>query len=260
MPYDNIRLDIQGGVATLTIERPKALNALNRSTLSELDAALRELAQNEEVRALIITGAGEKAFVAGADISEMAALTTAQARRFAALGHRVMHMIEALSVPSIAAVNGYALGGGCELAMACDLIYASERARFGQPEVGLGVIPGFGGTQRLARLVGRARAMELIFTAEPVDAAKAKEIGLVLEVLPPDKLIEHCRAVAAKIAARGPLAVAQAKRAIIFGVDADLRSANELERQAFAVLFGTEDQREGMRAFLEKRPPTFKGR
>jgi len=193
MPYDNIRLDIQGGVATLTIERPKALNALNRSTLSELDAALRELAQNEEVRALIITGAGEKAFVAGADISEMAALTTAQARRFAALGHRVMHMIEALSVPSIAAVNGYALGGGCELAMACDLIYASERARFGQPEVGLGVIPGFGGTQRLARLVGRARAMELIFTAEPVDAAKAKEIGLVLEVLPPDKLLEHCR-------------------------------------------------------------------
>src|SRR5215831_18755662 len=220
MPYDNIRLEIQGGVATLTIERPKALNALNRSTLSELDAALRELAQNEEVRALIITGAGEKAFVAGADISEMAALTTAQARRFAALGHRVMHMIEALSVPSIAAVNGYALGGGWELAMACDLIFA----------------------------------------AEPVDAAKAKEIGLVLEVLPPDKLLEHCRAVAAKIAARGPLAVAQAKRAIIFGVDADLRSANELERQAFAVLFGTEDQREGMRAFLEKRPPVFKSR
>ena len=183
-----------------------------------------------------------------------------QAGTFSGLGHRVFHLLESLSLPTIAAVNGYALGGGCELAMACDLIYASERARFGQPEVGLGVIPGFGGTQRLARLVGRARAMELIFTAEPVDAAKAKEIGLVLEVLPPDKLIEHCRAVAAKIAARGPLAVAQAKRAIVFGVDADLRSANELERQAFAVLFGTEDQREGMRAFLEKRPPVFKSR
>src|SRR5215470_13235519 len=260
MAYDNIRLDIQGGVATLTIERPKALNALNRSTLNELDAALRELAQNEQLRALIITGAGEKAFVAGADISEMAPLTTAQARRFAALGHRVMHMIEALSFPTIAAVNGFALGGGCEVALACDLIYASERARFGQPEVGLGVIPGFGGTQRLARLIGRARAMEMIFTGDPIDAAKAKEIGLVLEVLPAEKLLEHCRGIAAKIALKGPVAVAQAKRAIQFGLDTELRSANELERQAFAMLFGTEDQREGMKAFLEKRAPSFKGR
>src|SRR5215472_4169337 len=260
MAFENIRLDVDGPQATLTIDRPKSLNALNAATLRELEAALRALAQNEELRALIITGAGEKAFVAGADIAQMASLSAAQARQFSALGHRVLHMIEALSAPTIAAVNGYALGGGCELAVACDLIYASERARFGQPEVGLGVIPGFGGTQRLARLVGRARAMELIFTGEPVDAAKAKEIGLALEVLPPDKLLEHCRAVAAKIAAKGPVAVAQAKRAMVFGADADLRSANELERQAFAVLFGTEDQREGMRAFLEKRPPAFKGR
>jgi enoyl-CoA hydratase len=260
MAYENVRLDIDGAQAILKIDRPKALNALNAATLCELEAALREVAQSEQLRALIITGAGEKAFAAGADIAEMANFTTAQARQFAGLGHRVFHFIEALSIPTIAAVNGFALGGGCELALCCDLIYASERARFGQPEVGLGVIPGFGGTQRLARLVGRARAMELIFTGDPIDAAKAKEIGLVLEVTAADKLIEHCRAVAAKIAGKGPIAVAQAKRAIHFGVDGDLRSANELERQAFAMLFGTEDQREGMKAFLEKRPPVFKGR
>ncbi len=260
MPYQNIRLEIEGNSATLTIDRPKALNALNGATLRELEAALREVGQTEELRALILTGGGEKAFVAGADIAEMAGMSTLQARQFAGLGHRVLHMLESLSMPTIAAVNGYALGGGCELALACDLIYASERARFGQPEVGLGVLPGFGGTQRLPRLVGRARAMELIFTGDAIDAAKAKEIGLVLEVLPAEKLIEHCRSIAAKIAAKGPVAVAQAKRAIHFGVDADLRSANELERQAFATLFGTEDQREGMKAFLEKRPAAFKGR
>jgi len=260
MAFENIRLDVDGPQATLTIDRPKSLNALNAATLRELEAALRALAQNEELRALIITGAGEKAFVAGAHIAQMASLSTAQARQFSALGHRVLHMLEALSFPTIAAVNGFALGGGCEVALACDLIYASERARFGQPEVGLGVIPGFGGTQRLARLIGRARAMEMIFTGDPIDAAKAKEIGLVLEVVPAEKLLEHCRGIAAKIALKGPVAVAQAKRAIQFGLDADLRSANELERQAFAMLFGTEDQREGMKAFLEKRAPSFKGR
>ena len=260
MPYENIRLEIEEPLATLIIDRPKSLNALNRATLSELEAAVRQVGQAERVRVLIVTGAGEKSFVAGADISEMAQMTVAQARQFAALGHRALHALEALSVPTIAAVNGYALGGGCELAVACDLIYASERARFGQPEVGLGVIPGFGGTQRLARLIGRARALELVFTGDQIDAAKAKEICLVLEVIAPDKLLEHCRAVASKIAAKGPLALAQAKRAVVFGLDADLRIANELERQAFATLFGTEDQREGMRAFLERRPAAFKGR
>ena len=260
MAYENIRLDIEGGQAILKIERPKALNALNAATLGELEAALREVSKDERVRALIITGAGEKAFVAGADIAEMATMTTAQARQFAGLGHRVFHLVEALSVPTIAAINGYALGGGCELALCCDLIYASERAKFGQPEVNLGVIPGFGGTQRLSRLVGRARAMELIFTGEAIDAAKAKEIGLVLDVVPAEKLVDHCRAIGAKIASKGPLAVAQAKRAVHFGGDGSLWSANELERQAFAMLFGTEDQREGMKAFLEKRPPAFKGR
>lgn len=260
MAYENIRLDLQGDQAILKIDRPKALNALNAATLGELEAALREVSQDARVRTLIVTGGGEKAFVAGADIAEMATMTAAQARQFAGLGHRIFHLVESLSVPTIAAVNGYALGGGCELALSCDLIYASERARFGQPEVGLGVIPGFGGTQRLTRLVGRARAMELIFTGDAIDAAKAKEIGLVLEVVAAEKLIDHCRAVGAKIASKGPLALAQAKRAVHFGGDASLWSANELERQAFAMLFGTEDQREGMKAFLEKRPPAFKGR
>src|SRR5215472_8581710 len=260
MAYQNIRLEVEGQIATLTVDRPQARNALNTPTLQELDAALRSLAANPQMRVLIVTGAGDKAFVAGADIAEMAEFTPHQAGEFSGLGQRVFHQLASLPIATLAAVNGFALGGGCELALACDLIYASEKARFGQPEVGLGVIPGFGGTQRLARLVGRARAMELIFTAEPVDAAKAKEIGLVLEVVPAEKLLERCRGIAAKIALKGPVAVAQAKRAIQFGLDADLRSANELERQAFAMLFGTEDQREGMKAFLEKRAPSFKGR
>jgi enoyl-CoA hydratase len=198
--------------------------------------------------------------VAGADIAEMAKLTPTEAREFAGAGHRVFHQMEALAIPTIAAVNGFALGGGCELALCCDLIYASEKAKFGLPEVGLGVIPGFGGTQRLTRLVGRVRAKEMIFTGEMIDAAKAREIGLALDVLPPDKLMEHCRAVADKMMKKGPLAIAQAKRVIEYGADGDLRSANELERQGFSMLFGSEDQREGMAAFLEKRPPVFKGK
>jgi enoyl-CoA hydratase len=259
MTNQNIRLELEGAVATLTVDRPQALNALNTGALKELEAALWEVQQASGLRALILTGAGAKAFVAGADIAEMATLTSAQARDFAGLGHRVCHQMEALSIATIAAVNGFALGGGCELALCCDLIYASDTAKFGQPEVGLGVIPGFGGTQRLPRLVGRVRAKEMIFTGETIDAAKAKEIGLVLEVMPPGELLNHCRSVAAKIASKGPLAIAQAKRAIEFGADADLRTGNELERQAFAMLFGSADQREGMRAFLEKRSPKFKG-
>jgi enoyl-CoA hydratase len=212
-----------------------------------------------ETRVLIITGGGEKAFVAGADIAEMSGMTAGQAREFAALGHRVFQLLEALPQATIAAVNGFALGGGCELAAACDLVYASEKAKLGLPEVTLGIIPGFGGTQRLTRLLGRGRAKEIIFTGEMIDAAKACDVGLVLEVLPADKLMEHCRAVAGKLLKRGPLAIAQAKRVIEHGADADLRIGNELERQAFAVLFGSEDTREGMKAFLEKRPPRFTG-
>ena len=257
--YHNLRLEVQDGIAEITLDRPKALNALNTPTLSELEQALQVVAGDQRVRVLIITGAGEKAFVAGGDISEMAELQPEGARKFAALGHRVFLALESLPQATIAAVNGFALGGGCELALACDLIYASEKAKLGQPEVNLGVIPGFGGTQRLTRLVGKARAKELIFTGEMIDAAKAKEIGLVLEVLPPDRLLPHCREVAQRIASKGPLAVAQAKRAIEFGADADLRSAMELERQAFGLLFGTADQKEGMRAFVEKRKASFRG-
>ncbi|MBJ6762155.1 enoyl-CoA hydratase/isomerase family protein [Myxococcaceae bacterium JPH2] len=258
MAYENIRLEKDGGIAVLTIDRPKALNALNSKTFHEMDAALKSL--GDDTRALIVTGGGDKAFVAGADIAEMVTITAAQAREFSALGHHVFQTLESLPIVTIAAVNGFALGGGCELAMACDLIYASEKAKLGLPEVTLGVIPGFGGTQRLTRLVGRSRAKELLFTADRIDAARAKEIGLVLDVLPADKLMEHCRAVAGKILKNGPLAVSQAKRVVEFGADQDLRAANELERQGFAVLFGSEDQREGMKAFLEKRPAQFTGK
>jgi enoyl-CoA hydratase len=258
MAFDNIRIESEGGITTLFVDRPKALNALNSATFREIERALAELPGG--TRALIVTGGGEKAFVAGADIAEMAALPAHQAREFSALGHRIMAQLEALPVPTIAAVNGFALGGGLELALACDLIYASEKAKLGLPETTLAVIPGFGGTQRLTRLVGRARAKELLFTAERIDAARAKEIGLVLEVLPPEGLLPHCRAVAAKIAKNGPLAVAQAKRVVELGADATLSVANALEEQAFGALFGSEDQREGMKAFLEKRAAAFTGR
>lgn len=258
MTYENLKLEIDGPIALLTLDRQKALNALNSQTLRELEDALSELGRNHAVRALIVTGAGEKAFVAGADIQELATLSTAQALFFSQLGHRVMAMLEALPFPTIAAVNGFALGGGCELAMACDLIYLSEKARLGLPEVTLAVIPGFGGTQRLTRLVGRARAKELIFTGEMIDAAKAVQVGLALDVLPADKLLAHCKEVARKIASRGPIAISQAKRVVEHGADLPLKDANELERQAFALLFGTADQREGMKAFAEKRAAVFK--
>ncbi|WNZ65736.1 enoyl-CoA hydratase-related protein [Myxococcus sp. MxC21-1] len=258
MAYENIRLEQEGAIATLFIDRPKALNALNTKTLQELESALKSLPA--DVRVLIVTGGGEKAFVAGADIAEMAALTDAQAQEFGALGHRVMAALEALPIPTIAAVNGFALGGGSELALACDVIYASEKAKLGLPEVGLGVIPGFGGTQRLTRVVGRARAKELIFTGDRIDAAKAKEIGMVLEVLPADGLLAHCRAVAEKILKNSPLAISKAKQVIEAGADQDLRAANDIERKAFGDLFGSEDQREGMKAFLEKRTATFTGK
>jgi enoyl-CoA hydratase len=259
MAYQNVRVEIEGGLGILTVDRPQARNALNTATLQELENALRAVATNSQLRVLIVTGAGEKAFVAGADITEMAELTPRQAGEFSGLGQRVFQQLASLPIPTIAAVNGFALGGGCELALACDLIYASKNARFGQPEVGLGVIPGFGGTQRLGRLIGPMRAKEMIFTGEAIDADLAKEIGLVLEVLPPDKLLAHCRSVAGRISSKGPLAVAQAKRVIGDGADRDLRAGTELERHAFSMLFGTEDQSEGMRAFLAKRAATFKG-
>ena len=256
---DLVKLDVDGTTAVITIDRPKALNALNQQVLGELEQAIKQVAGNAALRALIVTGGGEKAFVAGADIAEMAGFTTAQAMAFGELGHRVLDSLEALPIPVIAAVNGFALGGGTELALACDFIYASEKAKFGLPEVTLAVIPGFGGTQRLTRIVGRARAKEIIFTGDLFDAAKAKEIGLALDVLPADQLLGHCKKIAATIAKRGPLAVAQAKRVVDAGAALKLADGNALEREGFATLFGTADQKEGMAAFVAKRPAEFKG-
>lgn len=259
MAYDNILLEVEDGVGVVTFNRPKVLNALDAKTLAELADAVGRVEADRAVKALVLTGSGEKAFVAGADISAMSTMSPLEARRFAEAGHGVLARLEALPIVTVAAVNGYALGGGCEVAMACDLVYAGEKARFGQPEVNLGIIPGFGGTQRLSRRVGLPRALELILTGDAIDAAKAKEIGLALEVLPAAELLPFAKAQARKIAGKGPIAIAAAKRAAREGADADLRTANELERQAFAALFGTEDAREGMRAFLEKRGAAWKG-
>ncbi len=250
--FENVLVDRDGPIATITVNRPKSLNALNGRTLRELTQAVRDCA---DARALILTGAGEKAFVAGADISEMAPMGPWQAREFSELGHVLTALIEDLPCATIAAVNGYALGGGLELAVACDMIYASESARLGLPEVSLGVT-----TQRLVRLVGKLRAKEMIFTGEMIDARRAFEIGLVNAVLPREKLLDHCKQVALKVATRGPLAVARAKRLVERGYDIPLRAANRQEAESFALLFDTEDRREGMRAFVEKRPPRFTGK
>jgi enoyl-CoA hydratase len=255
----SVLYEVAERVATITISRPEALNALDGDTLDALADTLRMAEAAADVGAVVLTGAGPKAFIAGADIRQFPEMSPADARAASGKGLDVTFLIESLTKPVIAAVNGFALGGGCEIALACDLIYAAERARFGQPEVKLGLIPGFGGTQRLARRIGRARAFELIATGEPIPAARAAEIGLVNAVFPDADLMARARETAAKLAKLAPLALAQAKRVINEGVDLPLRAACELERQAFAGLFGSADQREGARAFLEKRPPTFRG-
>jgi enoyl-CoA hydratase len=259
MAYENLLWEVKDGVALLTFNRPKVLNAVNARVIEELDDAVRQVERDRAIGAVVLTGAGEKAFVAGADIAAMSTMTPAEARLFAERAHGVLARLAALPVPTVAAVNGYALGGGCEIALACDLVYASENARFGQPEVNLGIIPGFGGTQRLPRRVGMMRALEMILTGDLYDAARAKEMGLVLDVLPAAGLLPHAIAQAKKIAGKGPVAVALAKRAIHTGADADLSVANELERQAFSSSFATDDSREGMKAFLEKRAAKWKG-
>ena len=256
----NVRVEVEGPFATVTVDRPKSLNALDTRTLEELEKAAGELARRTDLRGVIVTGAGEKAFVAGEDIAEMQGMDADRARHFGALGQRVMDVIAALPMPVVAAVNGFALGGGCELALACDLIYASENAKFGLPEVSLGILPGFGGTQRLTRLVGRARAKELICTGDMIDAAKAKEIGLVLDVVPLARLVSHARAALERVAKKGPLAVRRAKEAIDRGADLELADGLRIEREVFSELFDSADRREGMKAFLEKRPPVFTGR
>lgn len=252
-----ILLERSGPIATITINRPTALNALDGETIDALDDSIATL--DRSIRAVIITGAGDKAFVAGADIGEMSRMTSEQGTAFASRGHALMDRIGQIAPIVIAAVNGVALGGGCELALACDFIFSSTVARFGQPEVKLGILPGFGGTQRLARRIGLARALELIVLGEPIAADEALRIGLVNAVLPPEKLLEHARAVATKIAQRGPLAVAAAKRAVRRSDELPLAEGNRLEIATFASCFYTQDQKEGMRAFLEKRPPEFLG-
>ena len=248
-----------GHVSVLTISRPDKLNALSREVLIDLRSALSETAARPGVRALVITGAG-KAFVAGADIAAMTKMSPADAREFAGLGHEVFDAVEELAFPVIAAVNGFALGGGCELALACDFIYASTKARFGQPEVNLGVIPGFGGTQRLPRRVGAGMGRELIYTGKMIGAEEALRIGLANALFEPDELLPAATRTAEEIAGKGPLAVAAAKRVIRDGMDRPLPDANALEKNSFGTCFETADQREGMEAFLAKRAPNFEGR
>jgi enoyl-CoA hydratase len=260
MVFQNITVEISSAKATITINRPKALNALNRETLKEIKAAFTELENGGVVRVCIFTGAGEKAFVAGADIPELKELDLVSGKEFVELGHHTFAQIENSKIVSIAAINGFALGGGCEFAMATDIRMASENAKLGQPEVNLGIIPGFGGTQRLTRLVGRGRAKELIFTARIITAEEALRIGLVEKVVPADKLIEEANKLADLILSKGPLAVQYAKEVINRGADLDLGNANGYEMTAFAALCESDDKNEGLTAFMEKRAAGFRGK
>jgi enoyl-CoA hydratase len=254
-----VSVEVDGAIGLVTLRREKALNALSASVLDELVDAAGELEREPALRAVILTGAGDKAFAAGADIAEMQAMTAAEGRELSARGAAVGRALEGSRLAWIAAVNGFALGGGCELALCCDFIYASEKARFGQPEVKLGVIPGFGGTQRLARRVGLGKARELIFTGDMIGADEALRIGLADAVFPAGELMERARAAALRIAANGPLAVAAAKRVMQEGWALPIDQALAAEGEAFGSLFTTEDQREGMAAFLAKRAPAFRG-
>jgi enoyl-CoA hydratase len=256
---NTLKIDIQGPLAVVTINREKALNALSSEVMRELIETACDLDGKAEVRVVCVTGAG-KAFVAGADISEMQELAPAAAQAFAEQGGKLGDAIEKSSKVWVAAVNGFALGGGCELALACDFIYASDKAKFGQPEVKLGVIPGFGGTQRLSRRVGVAKAKELCFTGDIIDAAEALRIGLADTVVPADELLAKVTALATRIAANGPLAIAACKRVIHQGQSMTLEASLALEQRAFGELFATADQREGMAAFLGKRAAQFTGK
>ena len=247
-----VNFEQQGAVAVLTIDRPKALNALNPEVLADLKAAFEGIDQNA-VRCVVLTGAGDKSFVAGADIGSMSTMTKAEGEAFGKLGNDIFLMIESFPLPVIAAVNGFALGGGCELAMSCDIRICSDNAMFGQPEVGLGITPGFGGTQRLPRIVGISKAMELILTAKVINAAEAERIGLVSAVYPPEELMDKAMELANAICANAPIAVAESKRCIRMGMQTDIATGSAFEAEAFGVTCGTEDKDEGMGAFLEKR-------
>ena len=256
----NVILETEGSLATITINRPKALNALNSETLRELDIIINSIENNSDIYCVILTGSGQKAFVAGADISEMKNLDSTEAEEFGLLGNQVFRRLENLDKPVIAAISGFALGGGCELAMACDIRIASERARFAQPEAGLGITPGFGGTQRLPRLVGQGKAKELIYTCAMINAEEALRIGLVNKVVPLENLMEEAKKMASAIITNAPIAVKLCKDAINRGTQVDMDSAIRVEAEDFGKCFDSEDQLEGMTAFLEKRTKNFQNR
>ncbi len=260
MPYENLLYEKKDRIGYITFNRPKVLNALNRRTMEELDDLLASAYEDNDVRALILTGAGEKAFVAGADINELAQRTPVDGKEFSLFGQRVLHRFETLGKPSIAAINGFALGGGCEMALACTMRVASKTAKLGQPEVKLGILPGYGGSQRLARLCGKGIAHELILSGEMISADEALRIGLVNRVVEPADLIPAAEALARKIIANGPLAVKFSMEAIERGMEMPQEEGLFLEATLFGLCCATEDMREGTRAFLEKRPAQFKGR
>ncbi len=260
MAYENLVLELRGGMGIIKINRPKALNALNSATLDELLAAAGELAGNPDVKVVIVTGQGDKAFAAGADIQEMQPMNPMQGMAFSQKGHKAMSFLQEMSKPVIAAVNGYALGGGFELALACDIIYAAEKARVGFPEVTLGILPGFGGTQRTARLAGVAKAKELIFSGKAISAKEAYEMGILNKVTPDGELMEAVESLAASIMSAGPIGVGLAKASINKSASVDVDSGLDFEAEAFGLCFGTEDQKEGMAAFLEKRKASYRGK
>lgn len=260
MDYQNLLFTNEDGIGIITMNRPKALNALNGALMHELSHLADQIAKDESVRVVIITGSGEKSFVAGADITEMQPMTAIEGRNWGKLGQATFAKIENLPQPVIAAVNGFALGGGCELSMACDIRIASEKAKFGQPEVTLGITPGFAGTQRLARLVGRGLAKELLFTGDMIDAAEAYRIGLVNKVVPADQLTDKAKEMAKKIMSRAPVAVQLCKAAVNEGMDMDQDSGVAYEAELFGLCFATNDQKEGMSAFVEKRKANFTGK
>ena len=254
-----MRLDRQDRVALVTIDRPKALNALNAEVIEAFGRVLDDLEIDREIGALVVTGAG-RAFVAGADVAAMRTLTPLEAEAFSALAHRIFGRLETLAIPTIAAVNGFALGGGCELALACDFIFASREAKIGQPETKLGLIPGFGGTSRLVRRVGLAWAKQLVLVGDPIDAEEALRIGLVNRIFEPAELVPAAMAAARAAATRAPVATRLAKQVMQEGQDADVRTAHALEQRAFGLVFATQDRVEGTTAFVEKRDANFEGR
>ncbi|MGD8883649.1 MAG: enoyl-CoA hydratase-related protein [Desulfobacterales bacterium] len=259
MAYENIIFQVDEGIATISFNRPKALNALSLALLEEFSQALDEIAADENIRVLVLTGAGDKSFVAGADINELANYNSLSARNFTRNGHNILFKLQKLPIAVIAAVNGFALGGGTEIAIACDFIYASENAKFGQPEINLGLIPGLGGTQRLPRLIGMNMAKELVFTGKMISAAEAEKIGLANKVVPQDQLMEEVMKTAREIASKGKVSLRAAKQAINFGMNADLATGIHIEVDAFGLCYDSSDAREGTSAFLEKRKAEFKG-